>query len=188
MKKLLFVLSLVLCISPIYAKEKNYIANDNVDTEGWRTITSIYENLYTNWGSAASDGLAATVDPSGNITYFLKICLNEGKLTMDEGSILLLKLGDGSTIELKSNYIGPADYEYQVSSYGTTYFVYPIYEITEAQIQKIIDSDVTKIRVQWTGGTFDKDIKKKKLSKHLSNVYPAIKNALNKEKTLYDDF
>ena len=55
---------------------------------------------------------------------------------MDEGSILLLNLGDGSTIELKSNYIGPADYEYQVSSYGTTYFVYPIYEITEAQNSK----------------------------------------------------
>ena len=72
MKKLLFVLSLVLCISPIYAKGKNYIANDNVDTEGWRTITSIYENLYTNWGSAASDGLAATVDPSGNITIFFE--------------------------------------------------------------------------------------------------------------------
>lgn len=188
MKKLLSLIFVFLCFVSVNANDIKYIANDNVDTEGWRTISSEFGNLYTNWTTAASSALTVTVSPTGDVTYFLKICFNEGKLTMDQGSALLLKLGDGSTIELKSNYIGPSDYTYRVTKHGTNYYVYPVYEITPEQIQEIIDKDVIKMRVQWTGGIFDKDIKKNKLSKHLTKVYPAIQSALSQQRSIYDDF
>jgi hypothetical protein len=188
MKRILSFIFVIFAALSLCAKDNNYIENDNIDTEGWRIISSVYENLYSGWTTAASASLVTTIAPGGDTTMFLKLCLNEGKLTIDEGSALLLKLGNGNTLELKSNKVGLADYNYYVSKFGTSYFVYPTYVITEEQIQEIIDNDVVKIRIQWTGGTIDKEIKKKKLSKMLSHTFPALKAAAVQQKSIYDDF
>lgn len=187
MIRFLLIIFIILCSQLGFAK--NYITNDNVNTDGFRTVISKDETLYTsNGGFMTKHGLVATVSPDGSTTLFLKIRFNGNKMTMDEGSALLLKLGNGTTLELKSNKVGPMDYDFVATGIGSTYFVNALYEITEDLIQQIIENDVVKIRVQWTGGTFDKDIKKQKMSKHLSNVYPAIKETLSKEKSLYDGF
>lgn len=188
MKKILLIFVAFIGFHSMQAQEKNYIASDNIDTEGWRTIFSKAENIYSTFNTGAGGQLEALVSPSGDVTYFFRICFNEGKFTMVEGSLLLLKLGDGSTMELHSNHIGPSDYTYNVTKYGTVYYVWPIYEITEEQIHQIADFDVTKIRVQFDGGTVDRDIKKGKLSKLFSKAYPAIKSALTQTKSVYDNF
>lgn len=186
MKKFILFLLLAVCGISVHANE-NYILSDDVTPEGTRMIKSNYGTVYADWGRGATGSLGCIKTSSGEVVYLLTICFNEGTLTMNKGSLLLLKLGDDSTIELKlSNEIGPADYSYQTTQYGTFYYVYATYEITEAQIQRMIDNGVTKMRVQWTGGNFDR--KPKRLSKHLSNVYPAVKNALNQQKSFYDDF
>lgn len=179
---------MVICIYPLQGKEKSYVANDNIDTEGWRFVSSIYENLYATFSTGAAASLKATVSPANDTTFYLQICFNEGKLTMDEGSILLLKLGDGSNIELHSNKVGLEDIECQITKYGTHYYIYPMYEITTEQIEKIINQDVIKIRVQCTGGTFDREIKKQKLSKLYSKAYPAVIEVLSQNKSVYDNF
>lgn len=188
MKKIVLLFVAFISFNSMQAQEKNYIASDNIDTEEWRTILSVAENMYSTWNTGAGGQLEAIVSPSGEITYFFRICFNEGKFTMVEGSLLLLKLGDGTTMELHSNHIGPSDYTYNVTKYGTVYYVWPIYEITEDQIQQIVNFDVVKIRVQFDGGTFDRDIKKGKLSKLFSKAYPAIKSALEQTKSVYDNF
>lgn len=189
MKRILFIATLILCCLSINAKEKNYIYNDNVQTDGSRVVSSIAQNIYSGWTEAASARIVAVVS-SGDAypSYFLKICFNEGKFTMNAGSVLLLKLADGSTLELYSDEIGPADYEYSVTKYGTNYYITPTYSITLEQMQRMIDNDVTKIRVQYSGGTFDRDIKKQKLSNLIKNAYPAIAKVLSEKKSVYDDF
>lgn len=190
MKKILILfLTIFSCFSNIAAKEKNYIDSDNVDVSGNRTITSKDETLYTaNGGFMTKHRLIAKVNSAGDSTFFLLIRFNGNKMTMEEGSALLLKLGSGKNIELKSNRVGPADIDFVSTMIGSTYFVNGFYEITEEQIQEIIENDVIKIRVQWSGGTFDKEIKKQAMSKMLSKAYPAIKAALSEQKSLYDDF
>lgn len=156
-------------------------------------------------------GLIATLSPQGDTTFVLYIFFYKRDydlcLTINKGNILLLKLGDGTNLELKSDIrattqqeiVAVAAYEYYIA-----YWVDSYYSITEEQIQQIIETGVTKIRVQHRGGTFDRDIKRNKMSKHLAKAYPELKAKLSelrkpvpppppapeppKEKSVYDDF
>lgn len=190
MKKIIiFFLAILSCVANLSAKEHKYIDSDNVDVSGNRTIFSKDETLYTaNGGFMTKHRLVAKVDGAGDTTFFLLIRFNGNKMTMEEGSALLLKLGNGENIELKSNRVGPEDIDFVSTMIGSTYFVNVLYEIKEELIKKIIDNDVTKIRVQWLGGTFDKEIKKQALSKMLSKAYPVVKSVLGEKKSIYDDF
>lgn len=190
MKKFIsIILTVIFCVASISAKQQKYIESDNVDVSGNRTVLSKDETLYTsNGGFMTKHRLVAKINEAGDTTFFLMIRFNGNKMTMEEGSLLLLKLGNGKNIELKSNRVGPEDIDFVSTMIGSTYFVNGLYEITEEQIQEILESDVTKIRVQWSGGTFDKEIKKQALSKMLSKAYPAIKAVLAENKTIYDDF
>jgi hypothetical protein len=73
---------------------------------------------------------------------------------------LLIKLKDNTIIELKSfdSVITEAD----VSKYGTTYRIYPIYPITIEDFDKIVKIGISKIRMYTSkeyleGDVFDKD-------------------------------
>lgn len=188
MRTFFLIISLTLCCIAINAKEK-YIFNDDVNVEGYRTITSDSETLYTsNWGFMTKHNLVCVVCPNGTKTFFLMIKFNGEELPMKENSALLLKLGNGELIELKSNKVGYKDMDYVYTGIGSTVFTTALYEITEEQIEEIISNDVSKIRVQWDGGTFDKDIKKKKMSKLFEKAYPAILTVLKEQKSLYDNF
>lgn len=160
-----------------------------------RIIMSHSKNLYSEWASGAS--FSVEYGKSGNIEIWsIGLCLNEGKRVIDKGRKLLLKFDDGSIIELKNNTeIGPGDYEYEVSKYGTNYYVYPSYNITEEQIQKIIDGNVIKVRIEDNIGYLDREIKGKKkksvksrMSEDMKELYENVKAASQQGKSIYDNF
>ena len=90
--------------------------------------------------------------------------------------------------------IGPADYEYNVTSSKTEYFVSPSYVITEDQIEKITQGNIVKVRIEYNAGYIDREMRgftKKKPSKfpeYLSELYHDVKTALKKERSITDDF
>lgn len=160
-----------------------------------RIIMSHSKNLYSEWASGAS--FSVEYGKSGNTeVWSIGLCLNEGKRVIDKGRKLLLKFDDGSIIELENNTeIGPGDYEYEVSKYGTNYYVYPSYNITEEQIQKIIDGNVIKVRIEDNVGYLDREIKGKKkksvksrMSEDIKELYDNVKAASQQGKSIYDNF
>lgn len=165
------------------------ISADKVEEDGSRWILTENSNLYTGWTNAAAFNLSYTLKVNGEETYEITLCLNEGKMQFEEGRKLLIKFKDDSMMELKNNKkVGPTDYKYQTSRTGTSYFTFPHYSITEEEIQKIIDGEVVKIRIENDIEYFDRDIKKNKFSKAMKNAYEAIKAKKETKNDVYEGF
>ena len=185
MKKFLLLAVCVISSTIAFAQ----IKADKVEEDGSRWIVTDNTNLYKGWTNAAAFNLSYSLKVNGEETYEITLCLNEGKMQFEEGRKLLIKFKDGSMMELKNNKkIGPADYKYQTSSSGTSYFTFPHYSVTEEEIQKIIDGEAIKIRVENDIEFFDRDIKKNKFSKGLKNAYEAIKAKKETKNDVYEGF
>lgn len=165
------------------------ISVDKVEEDGSRYIMSSYYNLYKGWDYAAGFRLSYVESPDDDSYYRITVSLNEGKMQFDLGRKLLLKFKDNSILELKNvDEIGPADYEYDVTSSGTNYYTYPKYLITEEEIEKIINGEVIKIRIENNIEFFDREIKKNKFSKNLKIMYEAIKAKRETQNDVYQNF
>jgi hypothetical protein len=185
MKKFLLFAVCFICSSIAFAQ----ISADKVEEDGSRWILTENSNLYTGWTNAAAFNLSYTLKVNGEETYEITLCLNEGKMQFEEGRKLLIKFKDGSMMELKNNRkIGPADYKYNVTSTGTDYFTFPQYSITEEEIQKIIDGEAIKIRIENDVEFFDRTIKKNKFSKGMKKAYEAIKAKKGTKNDVYEGF
>ena len=185
MKKFLLLAVCVISSTIAFAQ----IKADKVEEDGSRWIVTDNTNLYKGWTNAAAFNLSYSLKVNGEESYEITLCLNEGKMQFEEGRKLLIKFKDGSMMELKNNKkIGPADYKYQTSSSGTSYFTFPHYSVTEEEIQKIIDGEAIKIRVENDIEFFDRDIKKNKFSKGLKNAYEAIKAKKETKNDVYEGF
>lgn len=185
MKKFLLLAVCVITSTIAFAQ----IKADKVEEDGSRWIVTDNTNLYKGWTNAAAFNLSYSLKVNGEESYEITLCLNEGKMQFEEGRKLLIKFKDGSMMELKNNKkIGPADYKYQTSSSGTSYFTFPHYSVTEEEIQKIIDGEAIKIRVENDIEFFDRDIKKNKFSKGLKNAYEAIKAKKETKNDVYEGF
>ena len=187
MKQYIILLVLVLAsISNVFAQKIN---KDKMEEDGSRVILSESYNLYTKWTSAAGFYLAYIKNSSDSEEWSFEITLNEGKLTMGRGRNLLIKTDKGDVFELENDKeIGPSDYDYNVSSSGTDYYVKPSYILSEKQIKELLDSNIIKIRIETNGGSIDRDIKPKKFTKALKEMYEAICLAKTKTNTVYDNF
>lgn len=185
MKKFLLLAVCVISSTIAFAQ----IKADKVEEDGSRWIVTDNTNLYTGWTNAAAFNLSYSLKVNGEESYEITLCLNEGKMQFEEGRKLLIKFKDGTMMELKNNKkIGPADYKYQTSRSGTSYFTFPHYSVTEEEIQKIIDGEAIKIRVENDIEFFDRDIKKNKFSKGLKNAYEAIKAKKETKNDVYEGF
>ncbi len=161
-----------------------------------RIVLSYWANLYTEWSTAASFSIGYAVNKNNVYLWMLELCLNESKLQIAKGRKLLLKLDDGSIIELEnSKDIGPGDYEVKVTKYGTNYYVYPSYDITEEQIQQIINGNVSKIRIEHEVGYLDREIKgikkkspKSRFSENMEKLYSNVKAAAQQKNNIRDNF
>lgn len=165
------------------------INKDKMYNDGSRAILSESYNLYRKFTSAASWYLACIISKNGDEQYSLEVTLNEGKQQINKGRKLLLKSKDNKIIELvNSTKIGPADYTYNVTRYGTSYYVKPSYDISEEDIKKLLKADIIKIRIETDFGYIDKDIKATKFKENLEKMYNAIIEAKKKPNDIYDGF
>lgn len=161
---------------------------DKVEEDGSRVIISDESNIYTGWTNAAAMSLSYMFT-DGLEVYSITLCLNEGKMQFEKGRKLLLKFKDNTTMELVNrDHIGPADYEYRVTSVGTDYYTYPKYSVSVEDIQKIINGEVVKIRIENDIEFFDRDIKKNKFSKALKKAFDAISSRKTVKNDVYEGF
>ncbi len=186
MKK--FLISAI-CIFASYSSFAQ-ISIDKVEEDGSRIIVSSEVNIYTEWTSAAAARVEYITIPQDDIEHYeIILTLNEGKMQFDEGRKLLLKFKDGSVMELSNTEaIGPADYEYQVTDYGTNYYTYPSYIVTEEQLKQISSGEVVKVRIENNIEYFDREIKKNKFSKAIQKSYEAILSRKQVKNDVYSDF
>lgn len=166
------------------------ISIDKVEEDGSRIIVSDYHNIYTEWSSAAAACVEYILIPEDDVEHYeILFSLNEGKMQFDEGRKLLLKFKDGSVMELSNTeVIGPADYKYSVTKYGTNYYTYPSYKVTEEQLKQIISGEVVKIRIENNIEYFDREIKKNKFSKAIQQSYEAILSKKQVKNDVYTNF
>lgn len=190
-KQILFLLAVAASTLTVNAQK---LSIDKVEDNGQRTLISKSYNLYTEFTTAAAFRLGCFIIPENgdfDTTFVLMLTLNEGKLQIDQGRKLLFKFDDNSIMELSSlTKIGPADYTYNVTKYGTDYFVKPDYSVTEEQIEMMISKKAVKVRIEYDLDVIDREMspKKNKLSKGLSEAYSTIKKALTVKKDVYSDF
>lgn len=195
MKKILTIVFCVL-LFPIFGYSQNVRIDKYSVEDSTRIVLSYWKNLYTEWSSAASFSVGYAITKNNLYLWQLELCLNETKLQIGIGRKLLLKFDDGTIIELENaKEIGPADYEYKVTKYGTNYYVYPSYNITEDQIQQIINGNVIKLRIEHEVGYLDRELKgikkksaKSRFSEGLKDLYENVKTASNQENNIRDNF
>lgn len=181
------LITLIFCFCNLLGAYAQQI--DKQEEDGSRWIISSSENLYSTFSSGAGFDLRLNVLPNGEKLWRFCVTTNEGKGTIDSGRVILIKFDDDSVMELKNcKAIGPADYQYKASPYGTNYYLNPHYPITEEQLQKLLTSRVTKVRIEHDAGHFDRDINSKKFNKRINNLYTQVVNRLSISNDVHDGF
>lgn len=184
MKKFSIIFLMLCATINIFAQQM-----DKQEDDGSRIIISSAENLYSKFSTAAGFDLSTVIMPSGEQYWWLDLTLNEGKGQIDVGRVLLIKFDDGSVLELKNDKeIGPADYTYQVTKYGTNYYLHPRYPITVEQLDKLKTGNVTKVRVEHNIGYFDRDINTKKFNKRINKMYDEVISRMSISNDVRDGF
>jgi hypothetical protein len=97
-----------------------------------------------------------------------------------------LKLENDEVIELKAKSHSETIKNWVFTVLQTITFTN--YSISEDQIQKIIENNVVKVRVETSIDYFDGKVYGTKFSKTIANDYKLIKKALEKEISVYEDF
>ena len=162
---------------------------DKQEEDGSRIIISSAANLYTKFTTAAGFNLSTTIMPSGTQFWWLDITLNEGKGQIEKGRLLLIKFDDDSVMELNNDkHIGAADYTYQVTKYGTNYYLHPCYPLTVEQLNKLRTANVVKVRIEHDTGHFDREINTKKFNKGINRMYDEIQMRMSVSNNVRDGF
>lgn len=168
--------------------QKIYI--DKVEEDGTRLVFAQYVGIgKMGYGTSVSLCCAGSGDSLFVWSIALSIPYLGSHPEIDEGRFLLLKLGNGDIIELKNHSkVGPADYDYEVGKFGTTYYVKPDYFLSEDDIKAIIDNNVEKLRVETNIGQNDIEVNKNRFSKSIKTSYELIKERFTIKKDKYSDF
>ncbi len=194
MKKLLLSFFLVPSVLFVSCLGTNTISRgvsiDKIENDGSRSIVSDINNLYAEWTSAAAFRLSCLITSTHDTTFILMVTLNEGKLTIDKGRKMLIKFEDNTIMELSNiSKIGPTDYDYNVTRYGTDYYVYPDYKLTVNQINELMTKKAVKVRIEHDLGEIDRELSgQNKLGKGITAEYESIIEALNTKKNIYSNF
>lgn len=97
--------------------------------------------------------------------------------------------GVGSILELENKTeIGSIDYTFYSNQFGSGYYVYPIYHLSEVDLKKITNNNVIKIRIETDLDELDKKIKNRKLTDGIVKSLNLIKERLVIKKDVYTDF
>lgn len=184
---------MIICLSS-FANAQGVLI-DTYAEDSSRIVVSNSKFLYQFISNNTTFSVGCIQNVNGEKIWALQLCICESKMTISPGRKLLFKFDNGDIMEL-TNYkdIGPADYEYKVTSSKTEYYVSPSYQITEDQILKITQGNIVKVRIEHNAGFFDREMRgftKKKPSRfpeYLGELYADVKVALSKERSIIDNF
>ncbi len=159
MKKTLFVFSLLLMTFKLSAQKLQKPQVDKIS--GDTTWLTSSEKIFAKASFSGTVGEQLYVS-SGKVnnTYILLFSIQTGKtsiFSMEEGQIIYIKLKSGTVVTLtniKNNLS-----KYSSVSYGSNSNCY--YQITNEDIDKLSSSNLQFIRLEYSGGTFEYDIKDK---------------------------
>lgn len=183
-KSILFAILCVIC-SITNAQE---VTTDEVTSDGSRMIAG--EMVYVTGMSDKVKfevGLFYYQRQGDSIGYYsLAICpTHMVDFHINKGMKLLLKDKDGNVIELNAS----DDTQSEVKLIGSTAVrkLIALYDIDEETIRQL-SNGVTKMRMEYSGGAFDKEWKKDKMGAVLRKELSGIRHKARIKKDFYSDF
>lgn len=182
------ILSIMFCLF-ISINIFSQIEIDKAELDGTRFIVSKRKSVYSLRMKGADVGLAYIRTSLGDESYQIDLYLDEGKMGFDIGRRLLIKLKDDTVIELKNCVeIGPGDYKYEEIMFAPHYYTNPMYIVSLEDLQKIINGEVVKIRIENNIEFFDRNIQWNKFSKALKKAFDAINSRKTVKNDVYEGF
>jgi hypothetical protein len=179
MRRLLFIASLLLFSISMFSQ----IASDRFDEDGSRVIISKDKAISFTMKLSVSFRLMDIVSVNDADSYFiiLNVIGNKKRETeYTKGRKLLIKLNDDSIIELTvyrtledKDYVGPT--------------ARVPYSVSEADIERMINNDVVKLRIENDFDYKDVEVKKNLFTKGMKKLYGAIKEERKIEKKSGND-
>lgn len=194
MKKVLFIaLAMVFSLS---LNAKSELLYDKV-FDNVRIIETCVSNHAFPCKEVSSDcgvSMKCAKDTSTNqVEYWICITIYNGKWLIAQGNKLLLKLKTNEIITLSASDNYEASIEPRLSSLlnNTTTTLTPYYKISRQDLDKILMSDVVKVRVETYYSYFDGELTPlygNNFSKSIRDDFMLISSELKKEKSIYDGF
>ena len=184
MKK--FFGSIALLVASVSLANAQTIAVDKAEEDGSRYIVTTDSRL----GNLGDLGLKASV-VNGKTDYFLNLTLTGNSvIEISKGRKLLLKLKNGEILMLENTADVKADDNKAIA--GTTnstfYYVSLSYKVSEADLKKIANGEVTKVRIDRNYGYRDVEIANNNFSSKVKTYFEDIQNAMKTKKTFTSDF
>lgn len=172
-------------------KTKAEILSDEVDGNGMRHIdtserlTDVYKgenDILVNLKAFANEN---------DTVYKINCRLVSSKFepNMKENSPMLLKLGDGTRLQLNVDFVY-LPLPHIMVMYGVTIRTYTLYFSAKISREEIglLTAGLSKIRLEVNHAPFDVELKKDNISQFLIDEYNLINDCLKESKTFYDDF
>lgn len=193
MKKLIFTI-LASAFSLLAFSQNAEIIVDKINSDGSRFIGTNSINCRAGMTDRHPMEFAVTRYSEGDKSA-LSIAVEFPSMhsfKIPKGGLLLIKLGDDSTIELH-NTTPTEDTQDIIGKYDTytkmrTHRMHASYGVNPEQMERIINSTVKKIRVETAVETFDIEYKKDKVSSALRAQYLLVVQAAKNKKDLKSDF
>ena len=195
MKKMICVLYLLIAsVVGIYAKPSIIMdkTTDSIRIIQTERTTHIfpYKKAWTDCGLS----LICIKNINTQETYYgIQVYIYDRDTEIAKGNRLLLKLKNDDIITLFSkDFYSPEEIERRSNIFGAvidrTYVVVPYYTILEEQINEIINSNVTKVRVETKDDQFDGNVYNTKFSDCIKDDYNLIQSVIENDKSIYNDF
>lgn len=168
------------------------ILSDEIGSDGGRHIIGEFVNvrIFTDRGAIFHVGLSAMQFGDSSTTFLSIKAVNASPYKVDKDMQLLIKVADGSVITLRAS----NDYNATVRDIHTIgntvmsdYSTIVSYCVTESDLVKMT-TGVLKIRMEVSGGYFEKEFKKDKIGEVVRSEYPEIKKRLSQKKNFSDNF
>ena len=172
-------------------KTKPAIEEDKISAGGLRHIitTERLSNVFNKENSIIVN-LCAFVHDNDTVFYLhWNICSGYFEPKVKKDTPVLLKLGDGSRLELNITQCN-SPFPTVMSVLGVVVTIHEVHFYTNIKPSEILElqKGLTKIRVEVNSTPYDVVLKKDNLSSFILDNYLLIKERLKDKKSFYDDF
>jgi hypothetical protein len=190
MKKLIILACILIGSATVLAQK---IQTDKVDGDGVRMISTEFVRINKGIVKHKLSLSLSCLQFKGINKYSLDLFIQAAfPLSINKGSILLLKLGNDEVITLhakleKEDNIG----RYEGSAYGIAYRTYTIgtyYDVTEGLLERMAKFGVAKTRIEFATGNVDEEYDERKMGKIIKKHFDLINERLSKVTKITDDF